>query len=70
MATKKTYYIVQYKDFYGNGNDKKIEVIVKNKEDFSKWLIKHNEERELSGEFPESHEEFDLIATTLFENKN
>jgi hypothetical protein len=70
MATEKTYYIVQYNDSYGNGNDKKIEVIVKNKEDFGKWLKQHNNERKLCGEFPESHKEFDLIPTTLFENKN
>ena len=62
-----TYYIVQYNDRYGNGDDKTYECILKDKETFDKWLKDHNDEREGMGAEPESAEEFDLIPIELFE---
>lgn len=61
----KKLFIVQYNDCYGNG-DSSIEVIVKSKEDFNRWLKQHNEERESDGELEESEEEFTLIPVELF----
>ena len=58
------YYIVQYNDKYGNGNDKKIECLVKNKTAFKKWLKEHNSMRDAK---PERTDEFDLIPIGLFE---
>jgi hypothetical protein len=62
-----TFYIVQYNDKYGNGNDKHFECIVKDKQDFERWLKAHNEEREDDGEIEEGADEFDLIQINLFE---
>jgi phosphopantetheine adenylyltransferase len=65
-TTENTFYIVQYNDRYGNGNDKSYECIVKSKDDFLKWLKEHNKERKGMGAMPESAEEFDLIPINLW----
>jgi len=64
--SKETFYIVQYNDCYGNGDDKKIECIVKNKTAFKKWLREHNKERRQMCEIGENSEEFNLIPANLF----
>jgi len=46
----KTLYVVRYNDKYGNGNNKKLEVIVKSYEDFLKWLDEHNKQRKFEDE--------------------
>ena len=66
-TTDNTFYIVEYNDRYGNGDDKKIECIVKNKTAFNKWLKEHNQERKDMGAEPESAEEFDLIPVNLYQ---
>lgn len=63
----KTFYIVQYNDRYGNGQNKTFETLVKSKDDFNKWLSKHNKYRVANGDIEEGAEEFDLIPITLFE---
>jgi len=65
MKTK-TFYVVQYNDCYGNGDNKTLEVIVENHNDFKEWLKQRNEEREEFGECEESEEEFNLIRLNLF----
>ena len=67
-TTDNTFYIVQYNDCYGNGTDKKIECIVRNKTGFKKWLKEHNAERRMMGADGEHSEEFDLIPVNLFDN--
>lgn len=64
----KTYFIVEYNDRYGNGNDKAFECIVENKTAFNNWLKKHNRERRGMGDKSEKKEEFNLIPITLFSN--
>jgi len=64
METK-NYFIVQYNDKFGDGNNTTFECIVKDKNDFIKWLKKHNEEREADGNEPEGEEEFSLIPIGL-----
>jgi len=59
-----TLYVVQYNDCYGNGDKKKLEIIVKNRNDFLEWLDEHNESR--GGSEPEGQEEFDLIPMHLY----
>jgi hypothetical protein len=54
----KTMYIVKYNDIYGNGDNKKLEVIVENRNHFLEWLEEHKESR--GGSEPELEEEFDL----------
>ena len=44
---KKTLYVVEYNDCYGNGTDKKLEVIVENHDQFLEWLKEHNEDRRM-----------------------
>ena len=61
------FYIVQYNDKYGNGNDKSFEILVKDKQVFEDWLKAHNQEREEQGEMEEGADEFDLIPISLFE---
>ena len=61
-----TFYIVQYNDCYGNGDQKQNEVIVKNEAGFWKWLKQRNKERIAAGEMEEQVEEFDLIPIQLF----
>lgn len=51
-------YVVRYNDKYGNGDNKCLEVIVNNENEFLEWLDEHNECR---GSEPEGREEFDLI---------
>jgi len=63
----KTFYIVQYNDKYGNGNDKHLECIVKDKQAFESWLMAHNTLRESEGELTESEDEFNLIPINLYE---
>lgn len=60
---EETFYIVQYNDRYGNGDDKKIECIVKDKTTFKKWLKEHNSMRDAE---PEKADEFDLIPIKLY----
>lgn len=60
-----TYYIVQYNDCYGNGDNKTIECLVKDKKTFKKWLKQHNIDRKSDGNEPEDVEEFDLIPVNL-----
>lgn len=62
-----TFYIVQYNDKYGNGDDKKIETLVRDKQGFEDWLKTHNTTRYLDGEMEEGADEFDLIPISLFE---
>lgn len=66
--SKNQFYIVQYNDLYGNGDDTKIEVLVKNKTAFKKWLKQWNKERK-GYALMEGEEEFDLIPIKLFEPK-
>ena len=61
-----TFYIVQYNDCYGNGDQKSNEVLVKNEAGFWKWLKQRNKERIAAGEMEEQVEEFDLIPINLF----
>jgi len=67
METK-NYFIVQYNDRYGNGQNKTYECLVKSKAEFERWLKAYNEEREADGNEPESEEEFNLIPVKLFIN--
>ena len=69
MRTKKVY-IVQYNDCYGNGSDKKLEVVLESKDDFASWLEQHNDNRRMDyisdDDFiEENEEEFDLIPLDL-----
>ncbi len=57
-------YIVKYNDFYGNGDNQKLEVIVENRNHFLEWLEEHNESR--GGSEPELEEEFDLIPLIVY----
>ena len=61
-----TYYIVQYNDCYGNGDQKQNEVLVRSESDFLNWLDQRNKERSEAGELVEDLEEFDLIPINLF----
>ena len=61
-----TFYIVEYNDCYGNGDQKSNEVLVKDEATFWRWLKKRNKERIAEGEMEEQVEEFDLIPITLF----
>lgn len=72
MTMEKTLYVVQYNDCYGNGTDKKLEVIVENHNQFLEWLKEHNEDRRMDylddDDFvEESAEEFNLIPLKLFQ---
>lgn len=60
---KKILYVVKYNDIYGNGDDKKLEVIVESKQQFKKWLRNHNASRDAE---PETADEFELIPLSLF----
>lgn len=62
-----TFYIVEYNDCYGNGN-RQIEVLVRNEQEFLRWLEIRNKERADAGELIEDLEEFDLIPIELFDN--
>lgn len=61
-----SFFIVQYNDCYGNGDQKSNEVLVKNEAGFWKWLEERNKERVAAGEMEEQVEEFDLIPINLF----
>jgi len=72
MTMEKTLYVVEYNDCYGNGTDKKLEVIVENHNQFLEWLKEHNEDRRMDylhdDDFvEESAEEFNLIPLKLFQ---
>jgi hypothetical protein len=64
----KTFYIVEYNDCYGNGDQKSNEVLVRNEQEFLRWLELRNKERADAGELIEDVEEFDLIPIELFDN--
>jgi len=69
MRTKEVY-IVQYNDCYGNGSDKKLEVVLESKDAFKIWLEQHNDNRRMDcisdDDFiEENEEEFDLIPLDL-----
>jgi hypothetical protein len=64
---KNTFYIVEYNDCYGNG-DRQIEILVRNEQEFLRWLEIRNKERADAGELVEDLEEFDLIPIELFDN--
>ena len=63
-----TFYIVEYNDCYGNGDQKSNEVLVRNEQEFLRWLEIRNKERADAGELVEDMEEFDLITIELFDN--
>jgi hypothetical protein len=63
-----TFYIVEYNDCYGNGDQKSNEVLVRNEQEFLLWLEIRNKERADAGELIEDVEEFDLIPIELFDN--
>jgi hypothetical protein len=63
-----TFYIVEYNDCYGNGDQKSNEVLVRNEQEFLRWLELRNKERADAGELIEDVEEFDLIPIELFDN--
>jgi len=63
-----TFYIVEYNDCYGNGDQKSNEVLVRNEQEFLRWLEIRNKERADAGELIEDVEEFDLIPIELFDN--
>ena len=65
---EETLYIVQYNDCYGNGDQKSNEVLVRNEQEFLRWLEIRNKERADAGELVEDMEEFDLIPIELFDN--
>lgn len=70
MKTKQLY-IIEYNDCYGNGTNKKLEAVIKNKEDFINWLKQHNENRRLDclndDDFlEENEEEFNIIPIDMF----
>jgi hypothetical protein len=64
--TNDTFYIVEYNDRFGNGDDKKFETLVRNKTEFKAWLKQHNAERKGMGAMRELPEEFNLIPINLF----
>jgi len=63
-----TFYIVEYNDCYGNGDQKSNEVLVRSEREFLLWLEIRNKERADAGELIEDVEEFDLIPIELFDN--
>ncbi len=63
-----TFYIVEYNDCYGNGDQKSNEVLVRSEQEFLLWLERRNKERADAGELIEDVEEFDLIPIELFDN--
>jgi len=63
-----SFFIVQYNDCYGNGDQKSNEVLVRNEQEFLRWLEIRNKERADAGELVEDMEEFDLIPIELFDN--
>ena len=63
-----TFYIVEYNDCYGNGDQKSNEVLVRSEQEFLLWLELRNKERADAGELIEDVEEFDLIPIELFDN--
>jgi hypothetical protein len=63
-----TFYIVEYNDCYGNGDQKSNEVLVRSEQEFLLWLELRNKERADAGELIEDVEEFDLIPIELFGN--
>ena len=63
---EKTFYIIQYNDKWGNGDNKSYEGLLEKKEDFDAWLQQHNDEREHNGDDAEDEDEFDLIPINLF----
>jgi hypothetical protein len=65
---KNTFYIVEYNDCYGNGDQKSNEVLVRSEQEFLRWLDIRNKERADAGELIEDVEEFDLIPIELFDN--
>jgi len=65
---KNTFYIVEYNDCYGNGDQKSNEVLVRNEQEFLRWLEIRNKERADAGDLVEDMEEFDLIPIELFDN--
>jgi hypothetical protein len=65
---KNTFYIVEYNDCYGNGDQKSNEVLVRNEQEFLRWLEIRNKERADAGDLIEDMEEFDLIPIELFDN--
>jgi hypothetical protein len=72
MTMVKTLYVVEYNDCYGNGTDKKLEVIVETHNQFLEWLKEHNENRRMDylddDDFVEENaEEFNLIPLNLFQ---
>jgi len=68
-----TVYIIKYNDRFGNGDDTSIDGVIKNQEDFPKWLENRNklrsegvtDEEELE-DLIETAEEFDIISTTMY----
>jgi hypothetical protein len=69
----KILYVVEYNDCYGNGTNKKLEVIVESELAFEQWLKKHNEDRRMDylddDDFvEESAEEFTLKPLKYIEN--
>lgn len=66
---QKTFYIVQYNDCYGNGDNKKIEALLESEDEFRKWLKEWNKERKAMGATPENEEEFNLIPINLYNPK-
>lgn len=68
IMESKTLYVVRYNDCYGNG-DEQLEVIVKSREDFLKWLEIHNDSRREDDDDEyfcyEGEKEFDLIPLNL-----
>ena len=65
---KNIFYIVEYNDCYGNGDQKSNEVLVRSEQEFLRWLDIRNKERADAGELIEDVEEFDLIPIELFDN--
>ena len=57
MTQNKMYLVI-------HSDSKNLEVILKDKNDFSTWLKKHNEQRE--DEIPEQEHEFNLIPLNIF----
>ena len=69
----KILYVVQYNDCFGNGDDKKLEVIVESELAFKEWLKEHNKNRSMDclsdDDFvEEGAEEFNLIPLKFIEN--
>ena len=66
---KKTFYVVEYNDCYGNGT-RELKVIVESHKDFLDWLQKHNNaKRTAFRDNNDTEAEFNLIPLELYQSQ-